>query len=225
MDLSSKPFADWYEADLEAEEKENLKKRLEADPEEEFIFEKYYDLLCSTQEEKFKSNYDFYKFLDDLYGDASYYAESCIIRMDVRKISELEIEVWFEHAMECITFLLIKFLSLEDLKNGKKHKLGGNLKREVYNLLQFELKGEWEGIGSKLNQLYNTRNSFKYKVNVRSDRKKMLNYRKKESSKVIREKAAERKYDFVEVHVDSLSNLKKAHPDYKKENGGLSGIP
>ena len=90
MGLFGNQFVDY----CEAQEKENLKKRLEADPEEEFIFEKYYDLLCSTQEKIFKSNYNFYNFLDDVYGEASYYAESCISRMDVRKIAEEDIEVW-----------------------------------------------------------------------------------------------------------------------------------
>ena len=161
----------------------------------------------------------FQSFLDDEYGDASYYAESCISRgMDVRKMADEDIEVWFEHVIECITILLMKFLSMQDKKNGQKLEFGNSFKRNIYNNLKYVGREEWENIGKKLNDLYDTRNSFKYKYNLRGDRKKMIAYHKKYAGFVIREIALERKDDFVEVHVESLINIKKAHPNYKSPN-------
>jgi hypothetical protein len=215
MDLFGNQFVDY----CEAQEKENLKKRLEDNPEEEFIFEKYYDSLCSTHEKIFKSNYDFYNFLDEeVYEEARIKAKSCLKRgMDVQKIAEEDVEVWFEHVTACITILLMKFLSMKDLKNGQKIDFGTSEARNIYNSLQFEVKGEWEIIGRKLNEVVYTRNDFKHQYVVTNDHKKILKFRRKFSGLVLRERARERKDVFVEVHVESLKNIRKDFPNYERE--------
>ena len=55
MNNSFSEFPDYFKARWIIADKENLEKTLKADPKEEFLYEKYFNLMCRA-----KSNYDFF---------------------------------------------------------------------------------------------------------------------------------------------------------------------
>ena len=185
----------------------------------ELIFELYFNLLCD-----FQSNFDFCKFLDDLYQDVVYRAKSCIkIGMDINQVAEEDVETWFRDMLKCLKFLLTRVLLNADSEDYQKFSIirpeGGFASdlRIISKNIKVIGNGEWEWIGIKLNELINNRVEFEHEADFYLNNEKKLIRVKKKSQHEIRERARNHKKDYVEIHTESLKNIKNDFPSYERE--------
>ena len=166
----------------------------------ELIFERYFDSLCSVQ-----SNYDFYKFLGDLYEHAREQAKNCIeLGFDIEKIQARSARNWIESLTECINALLVKFLLRKGIKFDEN---AGSSEKEIYNKLKDLDGSDYLKLSNKLKRLWS-----KSRCNVAHTAKGL----QLQKSPTIYKDALNFKNEYVEVHIDSLKNIRKDFPNYNK---------
>ena len=168
----------------------------------ELIFERYFDLLCSVQ-----SNYDFYKFLDNYYVNATNSAKNCIeLGFDIENIKERKAREWILSVNECINALLGKFLLRKGIKFNE-HGYGQTTEKLIIMKLK-DIEGEeWQILSLSLNRLWK-----KARCNVAHTARGL---QLQKSPKIYKD-ALKFKNEYVEAHIDSLKNIRKDYPNYDK---------
>jgi hypothetical protein len=170
---------------------------------EELIFERYFDLLCSAQ-----SNYDFYKFLDNYYVNATNSAKNCIeLGFDIENIKERNAREWILSVNECIIFFVGKFL---ERKGHKFNEHGYDQTTEKLIIMKIkDIEGEeWQILSLSLSRLWK-----KARCNVAHT---AIGIGLNNKSPITHKDVLKFKDEYVEAHMNSLENIRKHYPKYDK---------